>query len=334
MIAGPAAIVTNPNEFASMLRLGVRLGKLALRPSTNPSPTTSLTVDTLDLTPKPLEVAPQYHARFTEFLKPTMAERVKAFDSPAFKAAFDAAYDHAEWTLAAKVQAEKTRCHQAGIPYKGLPGVVLLDVDETTLSNNRFYRDEIAKGADGLFGPQGRDRKKVTAFDQHQWDFAITGDIDKNPMGEVIPRAKAFIDFCEANGIQYAYASGRSRMDSNENDQLPATRDILKEGGMMGKHCQGVYLKPVVDMSSSTFKARVREQLEAKLNGPVILCIGDQPSTDFMADPHGNIQLPNAFYRWDVKNKPMCHVQHKARPLSTLTTYVSPAEDAQWSTVA
>ncbi len=337
MIAGPASISHTPTDLASMIRLGVRVGKLALRPFTNPSPTTTLTVDTLDLTPKPLEAAPEYHNRFTEFLKPTMAERIKAFDSPEFKAAFNGAYDQAEAKLTAQVNAEKERCRREGMPYKGLPGIVLLDIDETTLSNDRYYREEIAKGDAGLFGRNGTDRKKVGAFDQHKWDAAITGeDGTKKPLGEVIPRAKAFIDFCEANGIQYAFASGRSRVDSNENDQLPPTRKALKDGGLLGPHCRGVYLKPLVGVSSTVFKARVREQLEAKVKGPILLCIGDQPSTDFAADHDKNIQLPNTFYRWDVKNKPVCHVHHKARPLSTLTVYADPAStpEVQWSTVA
>ncbi len=337
VIAIPASVTHTPTTLASMIRLGVRVAKLGFQhpPSLSVDKVDKLELSKAHATPVPRH----YTARYTEFLKPTMAERLAAFESPEFEKAFDGAYDLAETRLLAQVTAEKDRCQRAGIPYKGLPGVVLLDIDETTLSNNRFYRDEIAKGPQGMYGDKGRDPKKVTAFDQHRWDAAITGNDGQKPMGEVIPRAKAFIDFCEANGINYAFASGRSRIDSNEDDQLPPTRAALKAGGMIGEHCQGIYLKPLVDIASNVFKARVREQLEAKLKGPIQMCIGDQPSTDFLAEtPESagkNIQLPNAFYRWDVKEKPVCHVHHKARPLSTLyAADTDKVPETQWSTVA
>lgn len=156
---------------------------------------------------------------------------------------------------------------------QGEKGFVVFDIDETVLDNRGYFRD-----------PAGTFYKKSSglASIRQTWDAWVGGS--RIP---VIPAAKAFIDWLNANRVPYCFLTGI------EQHLGVASMANLKQAGVWGAQCLGAFYKPD-DWQGGTraFKAMMRPLLEVRFGLPVMATVGDRPG-DMAGDPQKDFLLPS-----------------------------------------
>ncbi|WP_246091413.1 HAD family acid phosphatase [Swingsia samuiensis] len=171
-------------------------------------------------------------------------------------------------------QAQQWIKEQAG---KVIKPAIVLDIDETTLSNWEELRaNQFAYFPDGTCDhlPQG-------PCGVLSWE--------RSGRSSAFPPMKALIDEAQRLNVSVFFVTGR-----HENERI-ITSDNLKKSGI--SHWDGLILRPMNSYTSAaSYKAPVRASLEQK-GYTIIANIGDQASD--LAGGHAmkSFLLPNPFYR-------------------------------------
>ncbi len=156
----------------------------------------------------------------------------------------------------------------------GQQGIVLFDIDETTLNlAPLFYL--------------------ITTGYEPQQGFVIDRDkmsdiYDANP--QAFPETKAYIEWLKSQNIPYCFLSARSQKN------LSQIQTLLAQNNLLGPQMKGIILRDndrYPRALQGQFKTDLRDSLKQQY-GAIVACIGDQPH-DLTGDPKIDVLLPNYF---------------------------------------
>lgn len=176
--------------------------------------------------------------------------------------------------LRAEIQAAKAfieNCRDAGER-----GFVVIDVDETTLDNRDFYRDSRRQ----FYRRPGNDF--YTA-----WDAWVA-----QGRSEAIAPMKEFIGWLNNEKIPHIFLTGRIE------DQKPVTERNLKQVGVFGESCWGLFCKSNdwQSMTTANHKLAKVAELEHKLGMKALASIGDLPADMMLPDSRRNFKLSSSLF--------------------------------------
>jgi predicted secreted acid phosphatase len=186
----------------------------------------------------------------------------KAYIQASYQPEFQTEFQHVLDRAKAQIEKQQTGTNK---------GITLLDIDETVLDNRGFYFESPL--------PKAEDA----------WSWFDKGAAPAIQLG------KEFVEWHESKNYPYVYLTARREKHRR------ATEQALCNGGLIGPNCLGIYFRPndsgASRASHGPFKEVYRKQIEEK-HGPIIACIGDQPS-DMTGKAEKDFLLPSATYPWD-----------------------------------
>ncbi len=185
--------------------------------------------------------------------------RIQLVDSPLYQACFEHTLEQSQLFLQGNLSHRDT-------------GLIIIDVDETTLDNRGFYAHPEVQ-----YYEVGHPEQYVRVW--HGWC--------QEANAPVIPPTQRWLDWVQQQGFQYGFVTGRRHKHHEW------TWQNLERAGAITAQCVGLFCRPD-DWTASTaeFKTHQYGLIEQMVEKKIVAILGDQPG-DMGWDCEGKFLLPS-----------------------------------------